>query len=306
MADRLVVAGSPEIGDQYLARRIQETGQGVFPERVPLVRLLRMLRFPAQHAILWPDVVSENAPLPGGAAARLPILREADRAERERLILDRDWAASVRRCALEALAADPPVGEARMIGLLLAGRRRRTRSTAILAEFGREEVDALRGIPDRARRLTEKRLRTRWTALEAARAALQEARSDALSITGPLANPDGGRGGRLPDRTARAAQRVLEAEERVRRLEAWQRVFDRVDDDFPADEVAGAILRRWLCDVKADPGDRGGPASTLRDIEREYQLSRSTVMLYKDAIIDRAAWYAAEAGLTQEGGEPGA
>ena len=147
----------------------------------------------------------------------------------------------------------------------------------------------MRGVPERARKIAERRLRHRWTALA-------RARSDALSITGPLANPDGGRGGRTPDRTARAAARVLEAEERLRKLLAWQKVFDQVDQDFPAGQTAGDILRRYMSD--AGPG---GPASTLREIEREYSLSRATVALYKDAILDRTAFYAAEAGLIGEG-----
>ena len=154
----------------------------------------------------------------------------------------------------------------------------------------------LRGVPERARKIAERRLRHRWTALDEAKEALARARSDALSITGPLANPDGGRGGRTPDRTARAAARVLEAEERLRKLLAWQKVFDQVDQDFPAGQTAGDILRRYMSD--AGPG---GPASTLREIEREYSLSRATVALYKDAILDRTAFYAAEAGLIGEG-----
>lgn len=296
----LVAAMETSAGDVYLGRQLPELHRVNRPEMLPAVRILRLLRYPDQHAIVWPDRPVDNPPLPGGCAARLRILRPATPAERERMILDRDYPASVRRCALEAMGAGRAAFEERLIGLQLAGGRRRNRSTMILSEFG-TEVDALRGVPDRARRIAERRLRRRWYDLDAAMEALAEARSAAISLTGPLANTDGGsRGGRVSDRTAKAAERVIEAERRVERLLAWREVFDRVDADFPADETAGIILRRYLSDVKADGRDRGGPSMTLRDIEREQGLSRSTVNLYRDAIIDRVAWYAAEAGLIRE------
>ena len=298
MAD-LIVAGVPEIGDEYLGTVLEAAGGNVFPERLPAVRLLRMLRYPNQRAIIWPDVPNVNAPLPGGAAARIRVLRRAAAAERDRLILDRDWAASVRRCAMAALREDRPESERLLIGLTLIGRGRGRRSTMICTEYGREAME-LRGIPESARREAERRLRTRWTAMDAAREALAEARSDALSLTGPLANPEGGHGGRRPDRTAKAAERVVEAERRMAKLLRWQKVFDQVDADFPPGEAAGDILRQWCSDVQAGPRDRGGPCASLRDIETRYGLSRSTVMLYKDAVIDRVAWYAGKEGLFEE------
>ena len=302
MAD-LVVAAETSAHDLYLGTRISEGLTVRRPEMLPAIRILRMLRYPDQHAIIWPDRPVDNPPLPGGAAARLRILRKAESAERDRLITDCDYPASVRRCALEAMAEGRPEGELHLIRLHLAGRRGRVRSTMILTEYGRE-VDTLRGIPEKARRIAERRLRTRWTAMDDALAKLAEAKSDAISLSGPLAHPDGGRGSQRTDRTARAAEKVLEAEARVERLLRWRKVFDQVDADFPAGEIAGDILRRWLSDVRADGHDRGGPSATLRDIERIHGISRSTVNLYKEAIIDRAAYYAAEAGLIGEETDP--
>ncbi len=145
MADRLIVIYSPEIRDEYLAAWVGLIGRGYAPETLPASRVLRLLRYPMQRAVVWPDVPSPNDPLPGGATVRLPILREATEADREALTRWADYAASVRAGAVAALGGELPAGERRLIALQLAGSRRGRRAVLILTESAIREVGHLAG-----------------------------------------------------------------------------------------------------------------------------------------------------------------
>lgn len=145
MADRLIVIYSPEIRDEYLAAWVGLIGRGYAPETLPASRVLRLLRYPMQRAVVWPDIPSPNDPLPGGATVRLPILREATEADREALTRWADYAASVRAGAVAALGGDLPAGERRIIALQLAGSRRGKRAVLILTESAIREVGHLAG-----------------------------------------------------------------------------------------------------------------------------------------------------------------
>lgn len=145
MDDRLIVIYSPEIRDEYLAAWVGLIGRGYAPETLPAARILRLLRYPIQHAIVWPDVPSPNDPLPAGAAVRLPILRDATPEDRAALTRWADYAASVRAGAVAALGGDLPAGERRLIALQLAGSRRGKRAVLILRQSDLEEVGHLAG-----------------------------------------------------------------------------------------------------------------------------------------------------------------
>lgn len=140
MDERLVVICSHEIRDEYLAAWIGLTGRGYDPHTLPASRIIRMLKYPVQRAIIWPDVPSDNVPLPGGAVVRLPVIREATEKDRQALERFRDYAASVRAAAVAALGEDLPEGEKRLIALQLAGRRKSTRAVMILTQSEIEEV----------------------------------------------------------------------------------------------------------------------------------------------------------------------
>lgn len=137
---RLVVIRHPEILDAYLAAWAGLTGHGHGPHILPAARILRMLAYPVQHTILWPEIPNENPPLPGGALVRLPILREATEADRKALELYCDYAASVRAAALRAIGEGPPADQRTLIALTLVGRRKRTRSVLILTESEAERL----------------------------------------------------------------------------------------------------------------------------------------------------------------------
>lgn len=157
----------------------------------------------------------------------------------------------------------------------------------------------MRGIPEDRLKTAERRLRERLTAMEAARAAYADALDDATSLTGPLANTDGGsRGGRVSDRTARGADRLAAAREHLQTVEAWEAVFTRVERDFPPASPEGKVMALCLVAFRADGAKWAAPVMTLADLARAEGVDRQTIARRKEIILDRVAYYAAEAGLT--------
>ena len=157
----------------------------------------------------------------------------------------------------------------------------------------------MRGIPEDRLRTAERRLRARQTALEDARTAWAEAVDEATSITGPLANTDGGsRGGRISDRTARGADRLAAARERLETVRAWEAVFTRVERDFPPDSPEGRVMALCLVAFRKEGETWAAPVMTLADLARAEGVDRQTIARRKEIILDRTAYYAAEAGLT--------
>ena len=125
---------------------------------------------------------------------------------------------------------------------------------------------------------------------------LAEARSDAVSLTGPLGHEDGGGGGGLPgDPTGRAAERVLRARERVAEAEAWERVFAGLDRVYPPDSDHRRIisLRYW------EPRQDGRPHQ-IEDIAERLHYERQTILRKRDEYLTRLAFEAALAGLLTE------
>ena len=138
--------------------------------------------------------------------------------------------------------------------------------------------------------------------MEDARAAFADALDDATSLTGPLANTDGGsRGGRVSDRTARGADRLAAARERLQTVEAWEAVFTRVEQDFPPASPEGQVMALCLVAFRQDGAKWAAPVMTLADLARAEGVDRQTIARRKEIILDRVAYYAAEAGLMREG-----
>ncbi|MBR2823166.1 MAG: hypothetical protein IKE24_05745 [Clostridia bacterium] len=78
---RYVIAGRPDLGEEYLAEYIEKQKTDPSRETDPQVRILRVLRYPRQHAYYWPDVAIEIPPVPEDTVCRLHILREANATE---------------------------------------------------------------------------------------------------------------------------------------------------------------------------------------------------------------------------------
>jgi len=64
----IIVANDPDILDMYICEVVRS---GEEYKGNLCVRVLEMVRYPEQHAVMHPDVASENPPLPPGSTAML-------------------------------------------------------------------------------------------------------------------------------------------------------------------------------------------------------------------------------------------
>ena len=111
---RMILAGDPDLGDLYLCEVVRPADHLAAN---PLVRVMRILRYPIQHAIMLPDVVNENAPIPEGTVCRLTEMGAAEGCE---TVLSLTYAESQRLSAEEYLRRAPP-GEAEIVRRHLRG-----------------------------------------------------------------------------------------------------------------------------------------------------------------------------------------
>lgn len=110
--NELILAGDPDLNDLYLCELVKPADH-LTPN--PLVRVLRILRYPIQHAILLPDVLNENAPIPEGAVCRLAAM-EGNRQQ----AAGNSYEESLRLAQEEYLRRAPP-GEAEIVRRHLRG-----------------------------------------------------------------------------------------------------------------------------------------------------------------------------------------
>lgn len=109
-----IVAGDPDLEDLYLCEVVKAADHLAAN---PLVRVLRIIRYPIQHAIMLPDVVNENVPIAAGTVCRLESFGSCREAEE---FLSLTYAESQRLAAEEYLRRAPP-GEAEIIRRHLRG-----------------------------------------------------------------------------------------------------------------------------------------------------------------------------------------
>lgn len=65
-----LIVGDTELDDRYIADLI--TNESVpMTQRNPIVKVRFVLRYPIQHAIIWPDVPCENRAVDNGLVCRL-------------------------------------------------------------------------------------------------------------------------------------------------------------------------------------------------------------------------------------------
>lgn len=110
----MIVAGDPDLEDLYLCEVVKPADHLAAN---PLVRVLRIIRYPIQHAIMLPDVPNENVPIPEGTVCRLTEMGAADGCE---TALSLTYAESQRLSAEEYLRRAPP-GEAEIVRRHLRG-----------------------------------------------------------------------------------------------------------------------------------------------------------------------------------------
>ena len=121
--NELITAGDPDLEDLYLCEIVRPADH-LTPN--PLVRVLRILRYPIQHAIMLPDVVNENVPIEAGTVCRLEGIRDQELGNSYEKILSLTYAESQRLSAEEYLQRAPP-GEAEIVRRHLRGEYRKKR-----------------------------------------------------------------------------------------------------------------------------------------------------------------------------------
>lgn len=124
----LVVAGMPELDEAYLARVELVDPRGTHIN--PIVRVLRVLRYPMQRAITV-DAPSEVPPCTDGQLCRLPVLRAAAKDEAERWP---DWEASFRE-SVQARMAGASGEQLRILRRHLQGEFRGRRAMLTYKEY---------------------------------------------------------------------------------------------------------------------------------------------------------------------------
>lgn len=107
-----LIAGERELGEEYLCELVRPKAICHGPRTSPIVRVLRILRYPRQHAIIWPDVPNDVSPLEGGKIYLLPSIRAATDEEIERFA---DWETSLSVTQAEALVEAPPAEQVILI-----------------------------------------------------------------------------------------------------------------------------------------------------------------------------------------------
>ena len=89
----------------------------------PLVRIVYIIRYPIQHAMIWPDVPNENPPLMAGELARLTFVRRCQGGEETRIHYD----AALHIAQREALAGMASEAERVILRRHMAGQYRKRR-----------------------------------------------------------------------------------------------------------------------------------------------------------------------------------
>jgi len=134
----LLVCGRRDLGEEYLCELV-DTGQHGHAGRIsPIVRVLAVLRYPAQRAIYWPDEVTEISPIRAGCVCRLPFLREATAEDAGRFD---SWQQSAAQLQAAYLLRATDARERAILERHQAGQYRPRRS---VREYTAHELEAAR------------------------------------------------------------------------------------------------------------------------------------------------------------------
>lgn len=66
-----LIVGDDDLQDRYIADLVKVDHRFRDKETNPIVKIRFILRYPIQHAILWPDVPKDNAPVGEGVICRM-------------------------------------------------------------------------------------------------------------------------------------------------------------------------------------------------------------------------------------------
>lgn len=130
-----LIVGDRDLCDEYIADLIDVKHE---PHNVnPVVRVRFVLKYPIQHAIIWPDVTHENSPVQEGAVCRLSYIRDASAEEVRRFCSYQESLLSAQQDALKkaVLCNDKASAE-----IILRHMRGEYRAPRVLISYKRWEL----------------------------------------------------------------------------------------------------------------------------------------------------------------------
>lgn len=109
----LIVVHDPDLLDVYIGQLANDVIDVIHPN--PLIYVCRIMRYPIQHAVLWPDVANENQPMREGVLCQLSFLRYPTQDESA---LSGSYEESLHDALLEAIREAEESGRQDMIAIL--------------------------------------------------------------------------------------------------------------------------------------------------------------------------------------------
>lgn len=135
---RLLIVGEREFEEEYLAELVDDDPRGHHPPPHPIVRILRVLRYPRQRAIMMPEVAHSVPPVKEDTVCRMQALREATKEESGRF---GSYGESLRRAWEQAMREARSDGERELLRRQQEGKMQYTRR---LVEFRPWEIKRIR------------------------------------------------------------------------------------------------------------------------------------------------------------------
>lgn len=133
----LIVCGREDLGEEYMAELIYAVDRERILGVDPVVKILRVLKYPRQHALYWPDQAIEIPPITESEYVRMHILRAAGPDELKAL---GSWDECLRRAQERALKDETNEQAREIISRHMAGDYRRKRSAYTFTSW---EIDEL-------------------------------------------------------------------------------------------------------------------------------------------------------------------
>lgn len=146
---RLVIAGDEDTGEEYLAELLDDSPRGHDPPPHPIVRILRVVRYPHQRAIARPDVAMEFPPVELGTILRMQVLREPPKGLQKIIaskgISSKDYECSMRGAIKQAIREARSEEERSILYRHLSGDFRRKRVFIRFTESNWLRIEATEG-----------------------------------------------------------------------------------------------------------------------------------------------------------------
>ena len=133
----LIVCGREDLGEEYMAELIYAVDRERILGVDPVVKILRVLKYPRQHALYWPDQAIEIPPIAESEYVRMHVLRAAGPDELKAL---GSWDECLRHAQERALQEETNEEAREIIRRHLSGEYRRKRTAHT---FTRWEIDEL-------------------------------------------------------------------------------------------------------------------------------------------------------------------